>query len=286
MIVFRYDLAAPFLSWATIGADGTVTQPPIAVDGVDEGYMIHDFSITARYVVLIVSPLLFDFGAIATTGTPLAWKPELGTRIAIIPRDRQSPTRWVHADAFWAWHYGNAFDDGENVQLDFCMTTAPGLVLSEAERRGVVGGFSRATLDPARGTLDLQRLDSNITEFPRVDDRLTGLQHRYVTIAGRSDNPALIPGEHDVLHRYDMVEGTSVSHRTNACIGEVVFAPRDGATGELDGYYLAFGTDVDTDVSAMYIWDAGDFPSDPVAVIPVPQRIPNGLHGNWFPTLA
>ena len=33
----------------------------------------------------------------------------------------------------------------------------------------------------------------------------------------------------------------------------------------------------------MYIWDAGEFPAEPVAVIQIPQRIPNGLHGDWFP---
>ena len=48
MVIFRYDVEAPFLSWSTIGADGTVTQPPVAVDGVDQGFMIHDFAITAQ----------------------------------------------------------------------------------------------------------------------------------------------------------------------------------------------------------------------------------------------
>ena len=35
MILFRYDVEAPFLTWATIGVDGTVTQPPTAIDGID-----------------------------------------------------------------------------------------------------------------------------------------------------------------------------------------------------------------------------------------------------------
>ncbi len=42
MVVFRYDVVAPFLTWATVGADGVVTQPPVAIDSVDEGYLIRD----------------------------------------------------------------------------------------------------------------------------------------------------------------------------------------------------------------------------------------------------
>ena len=119
MVVFRYDVEAPFLTWATIGPDGAVRQPAVAVDGVDQGFMIHDFAVTQHFVVLVVGPLVFDLDAMGAGGDPLAWRPDLGTRIAVIPRDRQGPTRWVHTDAFWAWHYGNAFEDGDVVHLDF-----------------------------------------------------------------------------------------------------------------------------------------------------------------------
>ncbi len=102
MIVFHYDIAEPYLTWATVGADGTVTQPPVAVERIDVSYMIHDFAITEHFVVLIVGPLRLDVAAFGGDGTPLNWDLDQGTRIAIIPRDRATPTRWVHGDAFWA----------------------------------------------------------------------------------------------------------------------------------------------------------------------------------------
>ena len=40
MIVFRYDVEAPFLTWATIGPDGTVTRPPVGARGRRPG--VHD----------------------------------------------------------------------------------------------------------------------------------------------------------------------------------------------------------------------------------------------------
>ncbi|MET0908027.1 MAG: carotenoid oxygenase family protein, partial [Ilumatobacteraceae bacterium] len=284
MIVFRYDIAEPFLTWATVGADGTVTQPPVAVDGIDASYMIHDFAITERYVVLIVGPLVIDAAAFGGGGEPLQWHQGEGTRIAIIPRDRATPTRWVHGDAFWAWHYANAFEDGDVIHLDLPFSTSPGLVLPPEQRPPAAFGFTRATLHPETGRLDVHHLDDLGSEFPRIDDRLVGRRHRYVTVAARSASDHLANGEHDILRQYDMDAGTSTEYHANAALGEVAFAPRNGSTHELDGYYVAFGTDVDSGRSGLYLWDAAEFPAEPVAVIQMPQRVPNGLHGNWFPT--
>jgi carotenoid cleavage dioxygenase-like enzyme len=98
-------------------------------------------------------------------------------------------------------------------------------------------GLTRATIDPERG----RSRRSASTEFPRIDARLTGLSHRYLTVAGRSGDDRATDGEHDRVFRYDSQAGTSV----------------------LD--------------------DAGDFPSAPIAKVTIPHRVPNGLHGNWFP---
>ena len=89
MVQFAYDLEAPFLSWTLIGPDGRVTSGPTAIDGVDEGYMIHDCAITERYLVLVVAPVIFDMDAMTNGGDVLAWKPEMGTRIVCVPRPEE-----------------------------------------------------------------------------------------------------------------------------------------------------------------------------------------------------
>ena len=86
------------------------------------------------------------------------------------------------------------------------------MLLPADQRAGAPASFTRATIDPARGTIDLHHLDDNATEFPRIDDRLVGRAHRYLTVAGRSANPGVMMGEHDELYRYDMTAGTSVSY--------------------------------------------------------------------------
>ncbi len=45
--------------------------------------------------------------------------------------------------------------------------------------------LDRWDIDPAAGKVAQVRLDDRHQEFPRVDDRMTGRQHRYGRAAGR-----------------------------------------------------------------------------------------------------
>ncbi|HEX5585988.1 MAG TPA: carotenoid oxygenase family protein, partial [Acidimicrobiia bacterium] len=279
LVVFRYDVEAPFLTWAVVAPDGTVARAETEVDGVDRGYMIHDFAITEHHLVLMLGPAVFDIDAMMSGGQVLAWKPELGTRFAVIPRDGGAPA-WIDTDAFWVWHFANAYEDGDAIVLDFPRWNVPGFL---APGTPVVGEYARATLRPSAGTVVVDALHARGTEFPRIDDRLVGSRHRYVTVGAGSGRRAVKNAEHDVLCRIDLATGDWVEQTHDIVFGEVVFAPRTGGADPLDGYYVAFGTGLDDDRSGLVIWDAATFPAPPRARILTPQRIPNGLHGNWFP---
>lgn len=287
MVQFTYDVEAPFLSWTLIGADGTVTSGPTVVEGVDDGYMIHDCVITERYLVLVLAPVVFDLAAMGTGGDVLAWKPEQGTRIACIPRDG-SEVRWLHTDPFFVWHYANAYDDGDDVVMDFSWWSSFSLGPDPAR----TGAFTRATLSPLTGGVSMAHLDQLPSEFGRIDDRLTGRRHRYVTVSRKSSrHDGLLNGEFDRLVRFDMATGESVHYDSDLVFGEVAHAARaDGVAGEgdaeLDGWYLTFATDPAATASWLLVWDAATFPSDPVARVRMPHRVPNGLHGNWIPAGA
>lgn len=280
LVTFCYGVEEPYLTWTMIGADGTVIRPPSPVEGVDESYMIHDFAITARYVVFVLGPVTLDINAMLAGGQVLKWKPELGTRIGLVDRAGAAPTRWFDNEAFWVWHVANAHDDAENVVVDFPQWSAPGLGLAEDE--AVSGRFVRITLDCTSGRASTAVVDERPSEFPRVDDRLVGGAYRYAVAAASSGRSDLTPGEHDVLIRRDLIDGAQVSVVTDAAVGEAAFVPRDGATEELDGYYAAFGTSLVDGRSGLYLWDAADLTPTPRARVIVPQRVPNGLHGNWF----
>ena len=65
--------------------------------------------------------------------------------------------------------------------------------------------------------------------------------------------------------------------------GEPVFIPRDGATAEDDGWIMALRLDTETQTSDLALFDATAITADPVAVVHLPARVPNGFHGNWIP---
>lgn len=280
LVTFRYDIEEPYLSWAIIGADGTVVQPETVVDGVDHGVMIHDFAITEHHLVLTLGPAIFDLDAMLAGGPLLSWRPELGTRIAVIPRDGRSPTRWIESSPFWVWHFSNAHEVDGTIHMDFPRWNSPGFLTPGQPNECT---YVHAELSPNAGTIHMEELHTAFGDFPRIDDRLIGRPQRYAVLTASSGSSELTPGEHDLLARVDHRSGEWVEHDPAGAVGEPVFAPRPGSTDELDGYYLAFVTGFADDRTTLGIWDAADFPGPPRAKVHLPQRVPNGLHGNWFP---
>lgn len=274
MIVFRYGFDEPRLSWAVIGKDGRVTrdETPIAIDAT---YMIHDFAVTPTWLVLFVCPLRFDLAA----SPPLVWNPALGTRIALVPRDGGA-VRWIATDAFWVWHFANAFDGVDpsgraSVTVDFARWSAPPF----ARDPQPAGAFVRARLDPAARTARFETMAEGFAEFPRIDDRRAGLPYRYAYVAHKDGNAG--PGHWNLLRCHDMVAGSASTFTPGAPVGEPIFAPAARSAGEEQGYVLAYrygdqGTD-------LLVLRAAAIDTTPVAVLRMPQRVPAGLHGCFVP---
>lgn len=63
-------------------------------------------------------------------------------------------------------------------------------------------------------------------------------------------------------------------------VQEPVFIPRKGSDVEGDGYLLALVNNYDTMSSELHLLDARDF-TTAQAVILLPIRLRQGLHGNW-----
>ena len=115
-------------------------------------------------------------------------------------------------------------------------------------------------------------------EFPRVNEDLMGRRYRFGYSAGVGTGFA-----QDTLMKTDVDSG-SVQCRTDQPrfgYGEPVFVPRSGTNQEDDGWVLALRHDTQTDTSDLAIFDAQGITNDPVAVVHLPVRVPNGFHGNW-----
>ncbi|MFD7447241.1 carotenoid oxygenase family protein [Streptomyces sp. NPDC059909] len=234
--------------------------------------MIHDMALTARYLVLVLAPAFFDIAAAMSGGSLIAWRPERGCRIALIPRDG-SPVRWAQDEAYMA--------HGERVRrrARAGRRGAPGVrpvVAAQSgrgpSRRALTSHLVRTVIDPARRTMRRTVLDETRLEFPRIDDRALGRRHRHIGIASESGRVDLLPGEFDGISWYGTSapaggagSGVQKSYAGDFSVGEPVFAPSPGDTADDRGYWLTYATDRTDAPSRLLVFPAEDPASGPVA---------------------
>jgi carotenoid cleavage dioxygenase len=246
--------------------------------------MIHDMALTARFLVLVLGPLYFDVHAAMSGGSLLAWRPEDGTRIALIPRDG-GPVRWSHTDTFWCWHGANAFDDGDGpdapVVLDYVQWNEPGGLVPGPKH----GALVRATIDPRTGAVGREVIDQGRMELPRIDDRVIGGHHRRIALAAETGRRPVVGGDHDALNFVDTRTGNRVQWDAgDLAVGEPVFAPRPGTHDADAGWWITFATNRTNGDSWFLVLPADEPGNGPVARVRIPTRVPLGLHGTWLPT--
>ncbi|MGH3672425.1 MAG: carotenoid oxygenase family protein, partial [Pseudonocardiaceae bacterium] len=117
-------------------------------------------------------------------------------------------------------------------------------------------------------------------EFPRIDDRLVGRPHRY-GYAMQTSGTGGTAG--DSVLKHDLARGRTIARRLGAHrhLGEFIFVPNAPQAPEDDGVLMGFSYDATTDRSDLTILDAASL--ETIAAIHLPDRVPNGFHGNWVP---
>ncbi|MFC3775371.1 carotenoid oxygenase family protein [Mycolicibacterium holsaticum] len=276
MHFFGYgNIFAPHVTYHRADADGELTvNRPLDVPALT---MMHDFAVTANYVVFMDLPIVFnlDIAIKAETDMPYRWDDNYGARFGVLRRDDpHGEVRWFDIDPCYVFHVANAFDTAGRIELT---------AVRYPELWRDNGGFDaegvlwRWTIDLSAGAVTERQLDDRAVEFPRIDDRLATLPARYAVSVG--DNR---------LVRHDLSTGDAVEHafgtaETPGVPGEAVFVPStSGPADESSGWYVGYVYDPARDGSDLVIIDATDFTGAPVARIKLPQRVPFGFHGNWI----
>jgi carotenoid cleavage dioxygenase len=163
----------------------------------------------------------------------------------------------------------------------------------DREQRGPSEGdpvLTRWRLNPTTGTFHETVISDRPQEFPRIRESLIGRKYRFGYCAGIGAGFA-----QDTLTKVDHATGVVVARTDQPRFGygEPVFVPREtsgagheskGQAGvEDDGYVIALRHDTQSDTSDLAIFHAQAMTEDPVAVVHLPVRVPNGFHGNWIP---
>jgi carotenoid cleavage dioxygenase-like enzyme len=239
--------------------------------------MMHDFALTAEHVIFMDLPIVFNLDvAIKGEGDmPYRWSDEYGARFGVMRRDDPfGPVRWFDIDPCYVFHIANAYDDRQKIVLQAVRYPELWRDSGASDEAAVLWSW---TIDLAAGKVSERQLDDRSVEFPRIDDRLTGLPARYAVSVGTNK-----------LVRYDLTTGSAVEHRFGTAEsqggpGEAVFVPStSGPADESIGWYIGYVYDPARDGSDLVIIDASDFAAQPVARIKLPHRVPYGFHGNWI----
>ncbi len=288
---------AYFWAWdhvqhVVIGADGQVSR----TTGIPapDGPMMHDFALTATYVVLLDLPVTFSMDAVsAGRKLPYTWNPGHQARVGLLSRDNPAAgVRWFEVDPCWVFHTLNAYDDDDGRVVADLVRYDGAYDVSTLSGHGPLT-LDRWIIDPAAGTVTQQRLDDRPQEFPRVDDRAISQPHRYgySAVIGAVSQATVSPSGDfadeaftNALLKHDLTAGTVQAHQfgASATAGEAVFAPAAPDAAEDDGYVMAFVHNPDRGAADLVILAAQDFTSQPVARVHLPARIPLGFHGSWI----
>ncbi len=264
--------------------------------------MMHDFGITEDYLVLHIVPSVGSWEQLEAGKPAFMFDTTMPVYLGIIPRRddlKDEDIRWFKRDNCFASHVINAWQEGSKVH--FVVPEAknnmfpffPDIHGAPFNGAEAMGKLTRWTVDMASNGEDfaeIEQLTETASEFPRIDDRFTGMKNRYTWgLEVDPERPVEIrQGSHtgmlmNCLFLKDLQNGDEHHWWCGpvSSLQEPVFVPRSRDADEGDGWILLVCNRLDEHRSDLLVLDALDIEKGPVATIKVPIRLRFGLHGNF-----
>src|SRR4051812_1707585 len=111
----------------------------------------------------------------------MRWRAEEGTTVLVIPIDAPERTVRFEVQAFFQYHFMNAYEQGDSVVVDFVRVADFGTAFRShdlEERPAKVateGRLYRAVVTPAKRTLKLEERWETPCEFPQIAPSVQGV---------------------------------------------------------------------------------------------------------------
>lgn len=253
--------------------------------------MVHDFVVTQRYLVFLLTPIALDMQAVHAGSAMLdamSWKAGDGAQLLLVDKGDFSQYRLLSMPAAMVFHFGNGWDDGRQLQLDY--VEAPPLPEVNTSMRGIMRGerklhapstprFLRVEL--ASGRISIQSREESV-EFPVVDPRVVAQRYRHVWYPAAIDTQGR--WGYDGLMHLDIESG----RRERFCFGqdvvveEHVMVPKPGSQREGEGWLLGLCYDSKRQRSFASVFDAEAISAGPLARVWLPYWVTYGFHGKFY----
>ncbi|MDE0390907.1 MAG: carotenoid oxygenase family protein, partial [Rhodospirillales bacterium] len=252
--------------------------------------MVHDYVVTRRHLVLVISPFVveperFAAGAISFLDAHV-WRPELGTRVIVVEKETLTPVRRYELPPGFHFHHGNGWEEADGtIHLDLCQAADPMFAIHDL--RAVMEGdwrfpsahprYRRMVLRPV-GTATVEQVAPAVADFPRIDPRRTGLRHRALfALTGTEDGGWPLSR----IERIDPDRGAigGWSYPRHLIPEEHVFVPRGAGDG--DGWLVGPFLDLERRAAGLSVFDAQQLADGPLWQGILPYPLPLGLHGTF-----
>ena len=264
--------------------------------------MMHDFAITADYALFHIVPSIGSWERLQKGLPHFGFDTTLPVYLGVLPRRTGATAediRWFKRDNCFASHVMNAHQDGKKIYFDTpeaknnMFPFFPDVHGAPFNGMQAMSHLTRWTVDMGSKSTDfasVDRLSETAAEFPRIDDRFSGLAYRHgwmlemdmrrpVELRGGSAGGLLM----NCLFHKDLASGAEQHWWCGpvSSLQEPCFIPRSKNASEGDGWIVQICNRLDEQRSDLLLFDALEIAKGPIATINIPIRMRFGLHGNW-----
>jgi carotenoid cleavage dioxygenase len=275
LIVYRLD------------ASGALTRT--ALIPVPQLNLVHDFVVSAKYLVFLVPPYDLDPRRDRSLAERLRRQGgERPLRAVVVDKQTLALRQVFELRARSVFHLGNAWDDGDSIRLDAVLhegdiVPEPGLPM-----RGEMRPYEAARSSTVQITLDLTNGQARearlfgVSEFPGVAPQVVSRRHRKLVVLGASAGSVAQVLDSVNLLDTDTGKADSYSFGAGWQLEEHVLVPRAGARSETDGYLVGAAQDTRRGQTVLTVFDARNVRHGPVALARLDYRAPACFHGNFL----
>ncbi|MCD7458498.1 hypothetical protein HAX54_038385, partial [Datura stramonium] len=307
----------PYFELGVISADGNKMVHKVDLK-FNRCTLCHDIGVTETYNVIMDFPLTIDINRLLMGDSLIKYDKYGYARIGVMPRygDANS-VKWFDVQPCSLFHLINCFEYNDEVVVRGCralesVLPRPGSKVNKFEKfsKGSEETSSKENnneswdesfffrvcewrLNMRTGEVKEKNATTNFSmEFPIINEKFIGLRNKFgylqvVDLEASSISEGLAKyGGLAKLHFKEDEELIKVEYhmfqKGTFCSG-ATFVPKPQGVAEDDGWLMTFTHNENTNVSQVYIVDAKNFATHPVATIILPSRVPYGFHGAFMP---
>ncbi len=255
--------------------------------------MVHDFAITDRYLVFVLQPLRYSSNTAVNLSFSdrLEWDNNAPVHVLVVDKNTLQTSHRFELPAFFAFHMGNAWQDQSTIRIE--VATAPSFAPLMQQ---IVQATSRQQpdtpppqpktaeirLDLTHNRATLNPLPTSGIDFPRFDQRFTGLQTQHLFMMARSGNmPDSVFGFNSITAMDRQTDNEQVfDYGAQTIAEEHLFVAAPGNTPG-KGWLIGTSYNWKKRRTALSVFNARHIGDGPIAIAELPYGLPLGLHGQF-----